>query len=69
MKFTRRVARLEQQVKEDIADGAPTCFVHLPSNGRDDTPPGRTSFRSGAGVVVIYDPDCPPKEASDTSPG
>lgn len=69
MKFTRRVARLERQVKQNMVKDAPICIAYIPSNGRGDVPPGRTEFRSGPGVVAVYDPNWPPKESSDTRPG
>jgi hypothetical protein len=65
MRFVRRLARLERQLKAVIVDGAPTCIVYIPSNGRCDAPPGGMSFRPGPGLVVVYDPACPPEAVSD----
>jgi hypothetical protein len=66
MRFTRLLARLERQLKASVNDQAPTCIAYIPHKGRGEHPPDGKTFRSGPGLVVIYDPACPPKVVSDS---
>jgi hypothetical protein len=69
MRLARRLARLERQVKAVVAAAAPTFVAYIPHNGRGELPPGGKSFRSGPGLVAIYDLACPPQRVSDAWPG
>jgi hypothetical protein len=69
MSLTRRLVQLERRLRAVVADDFPMCIAYIPCNGRDDTTPGGRSFRSGTGLVVVYDPACPPKELLDSRPG